>query len=135
MLISAAQHSEPAECIHMHPALGLPPTPTHPRSSRSAELTSWLPRSSHQQLCAQQCVYVGPHLPACSTRPLPFCLPVSSLHLRLYSCPVNRFLCTTFLNMCEYTVFVFRLLCNESRNPLFLARFPDKSGSPLAYLG
>ena len=66
-----------------------------------------------------QCIHVNPNHPIHPpTTPIPhhfpsWCPYVCSLHLCLYFCPANRFICTIFLGstyMREYTIFVFLFL-------------------------
>ena len=75
-----------------------PPTPGHHRAS------SWAPFAIQQiptsaLFYTQQCVYVSVNLLIrCTLFPCPLCWHIHSLHLRLYSCPANRSICTIFLD-------------------------------------
>ena len=83
-----------------------------------ARCSPWGRRESDttERLNWTECIYVDPDLPI----PLPSlppttapCLHVHSPHLRLSSCPGNRFICTVFLDsphMCWYMIFVFLFL-------------------------
>ena len=85
--------------VYIYPSLlSLPPAPRGRQGARS-----WAPCAVQllptRCLCyTRECIHVHAALPVRLTLSFPRCLHVSSLCLRLYSCPANRFICTGFLD-------------------------------------
>ena len=76
-----------------HPA----PQPTHlVITEQRAELPVLYSNFPSTILCL--CVYVSANLPIVPPSLSQLCPRVCSLHLYLYSCPANRFICTIFLD-------------------------------------
>ena len=106
--------------VYIYPFLLGPPSQPplcHPsRSSQSSELSSlsYIAASHSCLFHTWQCIYsvLLSHFIPSSSLSTP-CPSVHSLHLQLYSCPTNRFICTIFLDsiyMSEYLIFVFLFL-------------------------
>lgn len=107
----------------MHPALEASPTPTHPRSSQSAELTSWLPRSStSSSVLSSVCMsaLISRHVPP---RPSP------SVSTCLFSTSASLFLPRKQVPLYHFPKYVliysicFQTTLPWKQNPLFLVSF------------
>ena len=105
MLVSTVQQSESATCIHIYPSswtfLPLPRHRAPSKSSPSTKLSFCATEKLHTSylLYTWYCIYATTYLPMHpSLAPPSQCPYFCSLYLRLYSCPANRFLSTTFLH-------------------------------------
>ena len=94
-------------CAHISPpcqaSFLLPHSPRSSRGTRPSSLGSTaLPASPlfHTWWCA----YASPNLPVHPTRPFLPCPQVHSLHLHLYFCPANRYICTIFSRLHIYAL-------------------------------
>ena len=104
MLVSVAQQSESAICIHMSPyplPLETPshtpyPTPLGHRESPSRSPCAMLLLPTSQLFYIRYCIYVYATLTLPPFRPPTPCHQVHSLCLPLYSCPATRFISTIF---------------------------------------
>ena len=139
LLVSAVQWSESTGGIHMSPPSCLPPTPppSHPLGHHRA--SRWASCAIRQvpTCClfyAWWCVYVDPSLPV---HPPSLCPLVCSLHLCLYPCPANRFICTIFLDstyricfsLSYFTLMIDARSIHISTNDLVLLLFKTESYS------
>jgi len=103
MLVYAVQWSESAICTHISSPsrIFLPQLPIpSPRSSLNTQLSSlcFIAGSHIHIFYTWKCIYIRNNLPIHPTPSPPSpCQYVCSLHLCLYSCRANRFICTIFL--------------------------------------
>ena len=105
MLVSVAQQSKSAICIHMSPyPLPLEPpsrppylTPLGHRKAPNRSPCAMLLFPTSQLFCIRYCIYVDVTLTSPQLCPPTPCHQVCSLCLPLYSCPTTRFISTFFL--------------------------------------
>ena len=118
MLVSVAQQSESAICIHMSPYTLPLESPSHPpyptplghRKALSRSPSAMLLLPTSQLFYIRQCMYVDATLTSPQLHPHNPCPQVRFLCLSPYSCPATRFISTIFfldsMYMCQHTVFV-----------------------------
>ena len=113
MLVSVAQQSKSAICIHMSPyPLPLEPpsrppylTPLGHRKAPNRSPCAMLLFPTSQLFCIRYCIYVDVTLTSPQLCPPTPCHQVCSLCLPLYSCPTTRFISTFFLFFLRFHIY------------------------------
>ena len=98
VLVSTVQRSESAICIHISPLFWISFPFRSPKSTKQSSLCYTV--GSHQLSILYILVYICQSQSPSSSHPPfpPWCPYVCSLHLCLYFCLSNRFMCTIFLD-------------------------------------
>ena len=122
--------------IYIHPLpLGDPSRPIHPTPLGHHRALSWAPCVIEQLptsylFYTRYCIYARAIFQSVSPSPSPLCLHIHFLHLRLYSCPENRFICTIFL----YSIHIWYLFFSFWFTSLYMTDFGSIQVSTANYI-